>query len=188
MLKRRLAVLLLSLCVMAPVCLAANVPHRIGKWRVEVGPAGNEFYQARKKKKVKAKPPSDAVLRYTRIFVPHVQVTDWELDDDVYEISCERGDEEYKFEVTPQGELIELQYENDETDIEEQADELVLWGTKRSLGSRSYTGSSCQGAAQCKAEQGVDGRNRSGAAVRDTDWGDGLLRAAGRPDSGRQAN
>jgi hypothetical protein len=117
---------------MAPVGTAAKIAERIGKWRVEVGPPGNEFYQP-PQKKAEVKPPSEAVLRYARIFVPHIKVTDWELDGDEYEIRCERGDEEYKFNITPQGELTELQYENDATNIDEEADELVLRGTKKSI-------------------------------------------------------
>ena len=131
MLKRKLVVLLVSFCVLAPVC-SAKIAERIGKWRVEVGPPGNEFYQP-PQKKLKAKPPSETVLRYARIFVPHIKVSKWKLDDDEYEIRCERGDEEYRFDVTPEGELTELQYENDETDIDEEADELVLRGTKKSI-------------------------------------------------------
>jgi hypothetical protein len=93
---------------MTPVCTAAKIAESIGKWRVEVGPAGNEFYQPPEKN---VQPPSEAVLRYARIFVPHIKVTEWEWDDDEYEIRCERGDEEYQFNVTPDGELTELQYE-----------------------------------------------------------------------------
>jgi hypothetical protein len=130
MLKHKLVVLLVSFCVMTPVCTAAKIAESIGKWRVEVGPAGNEFYQPPEKN---VQPPSEAVLRYARIFVPHIKVTEWEWDDDEYEIRCERGDEEYQFNVTPDGELTELQYENDETDIDEEADELVLRGTKKSI-------------------------------------------------------
>ena len=131
MLKRKLVVLLVSFCVLAPVC-SAKIAERIGKWRVEVGPAGNEFYQP-PQQKAEVKPPSEAVLRYAKIFVPHIKVTDWELDDDEYEIRCERGDEEYQFDITPEGELTELQYDNDEMDIDEEADELVLRGTKKSI-------------------------------------------------------
>jgi hypothetical protein len=100
---------------------------------VEVGPPGNEFYQTPRKKKDKPKPPSGTVLRHAAIFVPHMKVTDWEFDDGEYEISCERGDEKYRFNVTPEGELLELKYENDETDVEEEADELMLRGTKKSI-------------------------------------------------------
>jgi hypothetical protein len=130
MFKRKFVLLLASLFVMVPVCSAAKIAERIGKWRVEVGPPRNEFYQLPEKN---VKPPSEAVLRYARIFVPHMKVTEWEWDDDEYEIRCEQGDEEYQFNVTPDGELTELQYENDETDINEEADELVLRGKKKSI-------------------------------------------------------
>jgi hypothetical protein len=118
---------------MVSACSAGKIPSRVGKWRVEVGPPGNDFYEAPQKKKDKPKPPSETVLRHAGIFVPHMKVTDWEFDDGEYEIRCGRGDEEYKFNVTPEGELTELQYENDETDIDEEADELVLRGTKKSI-------------------------------------------------------
>ena len=130
MLKRKLVILLVSFYVLVPVYTAAQIAERIGKWRVEIGPPGNEFYQP---PQINHKPPSEAILRYTRIFVPHMKVTDWELDDDEYEISCKLGDEEYKFDVTPHGELIELQYENDQANIDEEADGLVLRGTKKSI-------------------------------------------------------
>jgi len=133
MFNRKLAVLVLCLCVMVSVCSGGTIPSRIGKWRVKVGPPGNEFYQAPQKKKDKPKPPSQEVLRYAGIFVPNMKVTDWEFDDGEYEIRCEQGDEEYEFGVTPDGELTELQYENDEMDIDEEADELVLRGTKKSI-------------------------------------------------------
>jgi hypothetical protein len=132
MLKHKLVVLLVSFCVITPICTAAKIAEKIGKWRVEVGPPGNEFYQP-PQKEADVKPPSEAVLRYARIFVPHTKVTEWEWDDGEYEIRCERGYEEYQFNITPDGELIELHYENDETDIGEAADELVLRGTKRSI-------------------------------------------------------
>jgi hypothetical protein len=132
--KRAKVVVVLLVCVqfVVPVCSTAEILDRIAGWRVEVGPAGNEFYQP-PQKEAEVKPPSEAVLRYARIFVPHIKVTDWELDDDEYEIRCERGDEEYQFDITPEGELTELQYENDETDIDEEADELALRGTKKSI-------------------------------------------------------
>ena len=133
MLKSSLVALLVILCLLGPICSAAKIADRIGHWRVEVGPAGNEFYKPPQKKTFEPTPPSEAALRYARIFVPHIKVTEWQFDDGEYEIRCERGDEEYRFDVTPEGELIELRYENDATDIEEEADELVLRGTKKSV-------------------------------------------------------
>ena len=132
MFKRKMTLLVVSLCVTLSVCWAGKIPEKIGKWRVEVGPPGNEFCQP-PRKKAEVKPPSEAVLRYAMIFVPHIKMTRWEWDDDEYEIRCERGDEEYRFDITPEGELTQLQYENDETDIDEEADELVLRGTKKSI-------------------------------------------------------
>jgi hypothetical protein len=133
MFRNRIALLIVTLSVAVSVCSEAKIPQRIGEWRVEVGPPGNDFYQAPQKKKDKPKPPSETVLRHTRIFVPHMKFTKWEFDDGEYEIRCERGDEEYRFDVTPEGELLELKYENDETDVEEEADELVLRGTKKGI-------------------------------------------------------
>jgi hypothetical protein len=125
-------VLAVNLVITASGLSAVKIPERIGKWRVEVGPPGNEFYQV-PQRKGEAKPPSEAVLRYAKIFAPTIKVSEWELDDGEYEIRCERGDEQYQFNVTPEGELTELQYENDETDIDEEADELVLRGKKKRI-------------------------------------------------------
>ncbi len=127
--KRKL-ISLVILSILVPIYTTAQIVEKIGTWRVEAGPPGNEFYQA---SRINHKPPSEAVLRYARIFVPQLKVTDWELDDDEYEISCILGDEEYKFDVTPRGELIEMQYENDAANIDEEADGLVLRGTKKSI-------------------------------------------------------
>jgi hypothetical protein len=45
MLKRRLLIVGLVLCVAVPVFSGSGIPGRIGPWRVEVGPSGNEFYE-----------------------------------------------------------------------------------------------------------------------------------------------
>jgi hypothetical protein len=130
MLKHKLLVLLVSISVLVIGCKTEQIAGKIGQWRVEVGPPGNEFYQP---PQIAHKPPSEAVLRYAKIFVPHIKVTEWELDDGEYEIRCKLGGEEYEFDVSSQSELIELQYENDETDISEEAGELILQGKKRSI-------------------------------------------------------
>ena len=130
MLKRRLLPLLLTLCMAVPAFSAEGIPGRIGPWRIEVGPPGNEFYKA-----PEADPPSKAVLRWVKIFAPRAKVTEWEFDGDGYYIICARvgEDEEYKFGVTPDGELLGLEYENDATGTDEEPDELVFRGTKKSI-------------------------------------------------------
>lgn len=129
MFKEKLLVLLLVLCVALPGCSGSGASERVGQWRVEVGPPGNEFYKAPEE----GPPPSEAVLRWVSIFAPHTKVTEWEFDSDGYEIDAEAGEEQYKFDVTRKGELFELQYENDATGVDEEADELVLQGTKKSI-------------------------------------------------------
>jgi hypothetical protein len=129
MFKGKLLVLFLALCIAVPGCSGSGMFERTGQWRVEVGPLGNEFYEEPEK----GPPPSEAVLRWVKIFAPGAKVTDWELESEGYQIDSEVGDEEYKFLVTPEGELLGFEYEDNATDIEEQADELVLRGTKKSI-------------------------------------------------------
>jgi hypothetical protein len=129
MFKGKLLVLLLVLCVALPGCFGSGTQGRIGQWRVEVGPPGNEFYEA---SPPKAEPPSEAVLRWAKILAPSAKVKKWELRSEGYEIETKMGDEKYKFTVTPEGELLELKYENDATHVKEESNELVLRGTKKS--------------------------------------------------------
>jgi len=131
MFKGKLLVLLLVLCVALPCCSGSGTQGRIGQWRVEVGPPGNEFYEA--EQPVAQTPPSEAVLRWAKILAPSAKLKKWELKSKGYEIETEMGDEEYKFTVTPGGELLKLKYENDATYVKEEPNELVLRGTKKSI-------------------------------------------------------
>jgi len=133
MFKGKLLVLLLVLCVALPGCSGSVMPERIGQWRVEVGPPVNEFYEVPQPKAEKTPPPSEAVLRWAKIFAPDAKVTKWELKSEGYQIDSEMGDEEYRFYVTSKGELLGFAYKNDAIGVEERADELALRGTKRSI-------------------------------------------------------
>ncbi|MFQ6034997.1 MAG: metallophosphoesterase family protein [Sedimentisphaerales bacterium] len=128
MLKRRLIVVLLTLLGIS----GCSGQEQIGRWRIEVGPPGNEFYKA-PQQKAEMPPPSEAVLRWAKIIAPHAKVTEWEVENGGYRINAEVGKEKYQFDVTPAGQLLELEYENDATDIKEEPDELVLRGTKKSI-------------------------------------------------------
>jgi Icc-related predicted phosphoesterase len=132
MLKNAKNLLVAILFLSATVCFAAKIPEQIGDWYVTVGPAGNSVYQP-PKTIPEDTPPSEAVLGIPAIFVPHLEVTEWKIDDGEYEIECEEGDEQYQFTVRPDRTLLELQYENDETHIKEEADELVHKGTKKAV-------------------------------------------------------
>ncbi|MFZ2149157.1 MAG: metallophosphoesterase family protein [Sedimentisphaerales bacterium] len=130
MYRGKLLVLLLVLCIAMPGCSESGTSERIGPRRVEVGPAGNGLYET---PTAKLPPPSEAVLRWAKIIAPHTKVTKWEVKNGSYRLNAEVGQEEYQFDVTPEGKLLELEYENDATDIEEEPDELVLRGTKKSI-------------------------------------------------------
>jgi len=124
MYRWKLLVLLLVLCVAVPGCSSAA-----GQWRVKVGPPGNEFYEA-----PEVKPPSETILRWVKIFAPGAKVTEWELDSDGYHIDAELDEQEkYQFDVTPEGKLLALEYENDANDTKEEPGELVLRGTKKAI-------------------------------------------------------
>jgi len=132
MLKNAENILVVALLFSATGCLTEEIPGQIGGWYVTVGPAGNDFYQP-PKTIAENTPPSEVVLAVPAIFVPHLKVTDWKIDDGEYEIECEQGDEQYQFTVRPDGTLLELQYENSQTNIKEEADELVYEGTKKTI-------------------------------------------------------
>jgi hypothetical protein len=108
-------------------CVSAN-PENI--WRVEVGPPGNEFYQA-----PEAEPPPEALLNMVeRIAPPYTMVKRWELlRNKLYFIRAEAESEEYDFVISSDGTLIELEYENDFSNVQEQPGELILVGTKRQI-------------------------------------------------------
>jgi len=124
-----IAVSACAVCAKGPIA-GEEIPARIGKWRVEVGPPGNEVYQYSEEE---TKPPSDAVLRWPAIVAPQTSIDKWEFDDGEYEIDAEVGDEQYEFKVASDGDLVSIEYDNDETDIEEKSDELVLKGTKKKV-------------------------------------------------------
>ena len=110
-----------------------SIPARIGNWRVEVGPPGNEFYQPAEPPP-DAGPPSEEMFKIIKIFAPHTEVKKWSFKSDkYYEIKAQSGIDDYKFIFTFDGTLVEIQYEDDSTKVEEQADKLVLKGSKKSI-------------------------------------------------------
>lgn len=131
MLKRRSIVLLLALCMALPAFSGRGIPERIGPWRVEVGPPGNEFYEVPAQK---LPPPSEAVLRWAKIIAPQAKVTQWEVENGGYRLHAEVGTEQYQFDVAPDGTLLELQYENDAAGVQEEPGGLILRGAKKNMG------------------------------------------------------
>lgn len=111
-----------------------GIPERIGDWRVEVGPPGNDFYEA-PAPAGQASPPSQAMLDLVERIAPaHTAVERWELqDDERYFIRSEAEHEEYDFLLSRDGELMELEYENDLAAIDEEPGDLIIKGTRQSV-------------------------------------------------------
>jgi len=114
-------------------CLGSGILERIGNWRVTVGPAGNEVYEPPVERPdiPEGTKPSEAVLRIPDLIIPGYGIDKCEIDDDVFEIKSEKNDKNYKFKITEDATLVELEYEDVETGLELQADEMVFKGGKK---------------------------------------------------------
>jgi len=110
------------------------IPDRIGGWRVEVGPPGNTFYEA-PAEAAEASPPTDAMFEMVKRIAPeYTEVKRWELEDGKeYFIRAESESEEYDFLFSLEGELLELEYENDLIVVDEAPGEMIITGTKKSV-------------------------------------------------------
>ncbi len=111
-----------------------GIPDRIGDWRVDLGPPGNEFYEAPAPAGL-ASPPSQAMFDLVKRIAPdHTEVKRWELQDgDRYFIRSEAESEEYDFHLSMDGELMQLDYENDLTAVDEEPGGMILKGTRQSV-------------------------------------------------------
>jgi len=122
--------------VLALLAVACNsgIPNRVDGWRVEVGPPGNEFYREPVSDE-EPQPPPDALLQLVaRVAPAHTRVKRWELQaGDRYFIRAEAGPEEYDFVFSSDGALLQLDYENDRTNVAEEPGEIILAGTREAL-------------------------------------------------------
>ncbi len=111
-----------------------GIPEKIGGWRVEVGPPGNDFYEA-PAPAGESSPPSEAMFEMVRRIAPdYTEVKRWELQNgDRYFIRAETDSEEYDFRFSLEGVLLELEYENDLTVVEETPGALIITGTRESM-------------------------------------------------------
>jgi predicted phosphodiesterase len=111
-----------------------GIPERIGDWSVEVGPPGNDFYEA-PAPATRAAPPSQAMFDLVKRIAPaHTEVKRWEFQNgERYFIRSEAEHEEYDFLLSTDGQLMELEYENDLASIDEQPGDLIIRGTRKSV-------------------------------------------------------
>ncbi|HXK59117.1 MAG TPA: metallophosphoesterase [Acidobacteriota bacterium] len=100
-------------------------------WRLEIGPPGNEFYEAPPVPEA----PSAKLFELVRKIAPaHTQIKRWEWQRrSRYFIRAEADSEEYDFLLSPEGRLLQIYYENDQTNVLEQPGKMVLKGTKKEI-------------------------------------------------------
>jgi hypothetical protein len=125
---------LLILLISSTAC-KEQVPQRVGGWRIEVGPPGNEFYRAPAQAAEEVPPPSHEMFLKVKAIAPEdTEIKRWEYQrNERYFIRAETGPEEYDFRISKNGELVHLDYENDVTNVYERPGALILSGTKKSI-------------------------------------------------------
>ena len=112
----------------------STAQERVGNWRVEIGPPGNEFYET-PAEKYHTPPPSEKVLDAVKsIAPPESQVAGWEVEHvNLYSIELRHEAEVFDFLVNGDGVILELEYENNATGTEESPGDLILKDTKKEV-------------------------------------------------------
>lgn len=130
--RPHLAAILLLLLPAAVCC--AQIPDHIGDWRVEVGPAGNEYCLAPERPVESPRLP-DRLLSIVRALAPsHADVTSWRLVyDGTYWITAEAEPDRYEYRLAPNGAVREITYTNTSTRAREVAYALTIKDTRKSI-------------------------------------------------------
>jgi predicted phosphodiesterase len=132
--KRASVCLLCSSVLLMAGCASETIPPNIDGWRVEVGPPGNEFYQAPPPAGEPEAPNPKLFETARRIAPAYAEIRRWELQrGNRYFIRAEAGPEEYDFLMSPEGRLLSLDYENGTTKVFEAPGKMVLTGTKKEV-------------------------------------------------------
>ncbi len=130
----RLSFPVIAILLLSAIASWAESPDRVGDWRVEIGPAGNEYCNTPEFPKEHPKPP-EAFLNLVRALAPaHVDVSEWRLRyDGSYWIKAEAEPERYDYTIGSDGQLIDITYVNASTKTRERAHELLIKDTRTSL-------------------------------------------------------
>ena len=130
--RPHLAAILLLLLPAAVCC--APIPDHIGDWRVEVGPAGNEYCLTPERPEQTPRPP-EPLLNIVRALAPsHAEVTSWRQEyDGRYWISAEAAPDRYDYHIDLDGTLSEITYTNTSTRAREIAYALLIKDTRKSI-------------------------------------------------------
>lgn len=126
----------------------AQVSDRAGKWRVEVGPAGNEVYigLAGEKEDLRAlqrltkeelwPEPTEAMMRWAKLLAPQTEFVESDYDREQYPpelaLKMRRKPETFEIRFLSNGDLVSINYEYEDakTDFEEAAGDYKVMGGK----------------------------------------------------------
>ncbi len=112
----------------------AQIPLQIGQWRVEVGDPGNPFYQTPQSSQEQMPPPEKLINIVKELAPVYTEIKSWQKrNNNMYRIRAGAGIEEYDYYISLDGLIYAIEYENDSTHIDEQADELIIKGTKKAV-------------------------------------------------------
>ena len=112
----------------------AQIPSQIGQWRIEVGDPGNPFYQIPQSPQEQM-PPPEKLINIVKVLAPtYTEIKSWQKrNNNMFRIRASAGLEEYDYYLSLDGMIYAIDYENDSTHIDEEADELIIKGTKRTI-------------------------------------------------------
>ena len=136
MFKKSILIVSLFLSVIFLTAVSCTkIPKHINDWRIEVGPAGNEFYQEPEESEPENRPPSEKLLNIIHQFAPsYTDVSEWKLlKNNLYRIRAEAGPEKYDYHISLDGKLHEITYNNDSTKTREKAYALLIKDTKKPI-------------------------------------------------------
>jgi hypothetical protein len=108
-----------------------SVPEQAGPWRVTVGPAGNEFYQA--PEVIPLPPPSPEIQHLVDEITGDAEVGEWGGSDGMYRVIATTDVGRYRAFVDTAATLHWLVYLDDESEAREVPSALVWKGTRRSI-------------------------------------------------------
>lgn len=120
--KRLVLILIAAACVAIPS--GADE-----KWRIEVGPPGNEFSSAQEASETKQAPES--VRRWAEIIAPDTEVRSATVySSDLYQVAFENERERYWSLITASDQLVYMVYTDIKEDLTESANAIVPKGKK----------------------------------------------------------
>lgn len=124
---------MLMLCVGCGVVrresMTESIPEQVGPWRVTVGPAGNEFYEA--PEVIPLPPPSPEILNLVDVITGDAIIGEWAGSNGMYRVNAATSVGRYRAFVDTAATLHWLVYFDGESETQEVPSALVWRGTRR---------------------------------------------------------